>query len=284
MSDLFRRDLEIGYQEGRSELNNVIAFLERRRCERPTWPVLLTLAPEAKKRWLADPAGPIEHKQVTYGELGRQSESAAAGLRELGITKGDRVFVFVPMSARLYLSMLAVQRLGAIAVFVDSWADREQLAQCAEQVEPRGVIAPEAALPLLTAAPELAQAPVRVVGGPHAGRDGVALDDLAAGEGECPLCPVAGDDTALVTFTTGSSGRPKGANRTHRFLAAQHRAHNACTPSTGDDVDLPAFPIFALNNIAGGATTVVPAIDLARPAPSDGALLVAQIVAAKEAP
>ena len=280
MRDILLRGLEIGYQGGRSELNNVIAFLERRRREKPRWPALLTVEPHTKKQWLADPASLIEHGQVTYGELGAQSESVAAGLRELGIAKGDRVFVFVPMSAQLYTAMFAVQRLGAIAVFVDSWANRAQLAQCAEQVEPKGVIAPEAALPLLTAAPELAQAPVRVVVGPRKGPGVACLGELAAGEGECALCPVEGEDTALVTFTTGSSGRPKGANRTHRFLAAQHRAHNACTPSKGDDVDLPAFPIFALNNIAGGATTIVPAIDLARPASTDGALLVAQLLAA----
>lgn len=279
MEDPLSKHLEIGYQEGRSELNNVIAFLERRRREKPRWPALLTVAPQTQRRWLADPTSPIEHERVTYGELGGQSENAAAGLRELGIAKGDSVFVFVPMSAQLYMAMFAVQRLGAIAVFVDSWANREQLAQCAEQVEPKGIIAPEAALPLLTAAPELGQAPVRVVVGPRKGQDVVSLEELAAEGAACALCPVECKDTALVTFTTGSSGRPKGANRTHRFLAAQHRAHNACTPSTSDDVDLPVFPIFALNNIAGGATTVLPAIDLAHPAATDGTLLVAQLLA-----
>ena len=90
---------------------------------------------------------------------------------------------------------------------------------------------------------------------------------------------MAAGDTALVTFTTGSSGPPKGADRTHGFLAAQHRALDACLPYTDADIDLPVFPIFSLNNIAAAVTTVLPAVNLAKPAESDGAVLAAQIQA-----
>jgi len=69
---------------------------------------------------------------------------------------------------------------------------------------------------------------------------------------------------ALITFTTGSSGTPKSVNRTHRILIAQHERLAESFPPNEGDVDLCTFPIFALNNLALGVTTVIPPIDLKR--------------------
>ena len=90
-----------------------------------------------------------------------------------------------------------------------------------------------------------------------------SLAELVAARQDRPLEPVRGEDPALITFTTGSSGRPKGAERSHRFLCAQHLALDREIPYRPDDIDLPVFPVFALNNLAGGVATVLPAIDLA---------------------
>jgi len=265
----------IGCQNGASEHNNVIAFLEAHRREIPDRVALMWL--RSAEAWRRDPSSALVHEQMTYGALAERVESAAAGLARLGLAFGDRAFVFVPMSPELYVAMFAVQRLGAIAVFLDSWARRDQLGLCAKQVEPRAFIGPEPAFALIKGVPELEAAPVRIVVGPHAGMYSAELGALAAAGGRVPVAPVEREHTALVTFTTGSSGMPKGANRTHRFLAAQHRALDRCLPYGPGDVDLPVFPIFSLNNIAGGVTTVLPAVDLARPDSSDGALLAAQI-------
>jgi acyl-CoA synthetase (AMP-forming)/AMP-acid ligase II len=227
--------------------------------------------------WRKDPSSALSHEGLSYGELVDRVEAAAAGLRELGLNSGDRVFIFVPMSPALYVAMFAAQRLGAIAVFLDSWARRDQLGLCAHQVAPQGFIGPEAAFAVTSGVAELEHVAIRVVVGPHTGAYSATLEELGASRGSCPVQPVEQEHTALVTFTTGSSGPPKGANRTHRFLAAQHRVLDRCLPYLASDIDLPVFPIFSLNNIAGGVTTVLPAVDLARPDPGDGALLAAQI-------
>jgi acyl-CoA synthetase (AMP-forming)/AMP-acid ligase II len=181
------------------------------------------------------------------------------------------------MSPHLYIAMFAVQRLGAAAVFLDSWARAGQVGQCVALVEPKAMIAPEKAYDYALSLPEVALPECRVVVGAHRGSYRASLEDLASGAGSMPICPVEQDQTALITFTTGSSGVPKGADRTHRFLAAQHHAIDSRLPYRPDDLDLPVFPIFSLNNMAGGVSTVLPAIDLARPNPQDGATLAAQI-------
>ena len=83
----------------------------------------------------------------------------------------------------------------------------------------------------------------------------------------------------MITFTTGSSGTPKGANRTHRFLAAQHYALHSNIPYEEGDVDLPVFPIFSLNNLAEGVATVIPGFDVGVPSEIDVPALLAQFKA-----
>jgi acyl-CoA synthetase (AMP-forming)/AMP-acid ligase II len=227
----------------------------------------------------ADPSSPATGPQteMTFQELGSACETVAGGFRRLGLEPGGRVLIFLPMSFAMYVSMFAVQRLGAIAVFLDSWARRDQLGFCAGLTQPRMMIAPEAAYLACDRVREIREIPLRVVVGPHEGTYAASLEQVGAGAERAPIEPVASDTTALITFTTGSSGRPKGANRTHAFLLAQHAALDRVIPYRDEDVDLPAFPIFSLNNVAGGVTTALPAIDLAQPGESDGAALAEQI-------
>jgi acyl-coenzyme A synthetase/AMP-(fatty) acid ligase len=214
---------------------------------------------------------------MSYAQLSAASASVAAGLAARGIERGDCVFVFVPMAVELYVTLFAVLRLGAVAVFLDSWARRDQLSQCALQVRPRGFVGPEPAHAMTAGVPGFEDLRVAVRVGP--GESGhVSLDELALEARHCEIAPVSSTDSALVTFTTGSSGVPKGADRTHGFLVAQHEALRRSVPYTETDVDLPVFPVFSLNNLASGVTTVLPDLDLAAPRPEDGDTLLTQIL------
>lgn len=267
----------IGYHEGQSPLNNVTSFLELHREHRPDKTALLWIDPESTSRFKKDCSAFVQHNRMSFGELANKVEIISSGLYDLGLRPGDRVFVFVPMSPELYLTMFAVQRLGAVAVFLDSWSRRDQLASCATQVDPAGFIAPEAAFVFLEGVKEVQSARLKIVTGPPSRKFTASLSELLKSTGRRPIEPVHQEDTALITFTTGSSGVPKGANRTHRFLAAQHRALDKELPYFPEDVDLTVFPIFSLNNIAGGVSTVLPSVDLAKPAETDGLLLLRQM-------
>jgi cis-3-alkyl-4-acyloxetan-2-one decarboxylase / olefin beta-lactone synthetase len=178
----------------------------------------------------------------------------------------------------MYTAMFAVQRLGAIAVFLDSWARHAHLGASAECVAPKAMISHRRAFELVAEIPAFARMPLRIVAGPADGFAASArFEELTVHTAEAPIAPVASEDTALITFTTGSTGVPKGANRTHRFLSAQHRALDRIIPYEASDLDLPAFPIFSLNNLASGVSTLLPALDLAAPSPRDAAALYTQI-------
>ncbi|MBY0451036.1 MAG: AMP-binding protein [Cyanobacteria bacterium] len=256
---------KLGYITGKSANNNVIAFLHRHAETIPS-----------KAAFLAD-SNTKNESPLSYLELWQQIQSTAYGLHRLGIQRGERVLIFIPMSSNLYVAMFAVQMLGAIAVFLDSWARSDQLGMCAAQASPVAFIAPEKAFAYTDHLPELDCLRYKIVTGPHQDNYSAQLETLAQEGNTHPIAAVNQEDTALITFTTGSSGPPKGADRTHRFLCAQHYALETCLPYQPDDIDLPVFPIFSLNNLAGGVTTVLPEIDLAKAQDHDGAILIRQI-------
>ncbi|MEK6705641.1 MAG: AMP-binding protein [Bdellovibrionota bacterium] len=261
----------IGYFHGKDSRNNVTTFLDEHIRVRPDSIAL---------KWATQAAQPV-YESVTIAELHDKISRTAAGFKHIGIGFGDRVILFVPMSLNLYIAMFALQKIGAIPVFLDSWARRDQLGTSAAIAGPKAMVSFEKAFDLCSAIPELFSIPIKICIGPSSRKYSGIFQELLATSEKADTVGVEQEDTALITFTTGSSGKPKGANRTHRFLAAQHYALDKCIPYTDADVDLPAFPIFSLNNLAAGVTTVIPAFDLGLPSNNDPEILLGQLESCK---
>lgn len=266
-----------GYHPGKSVKNNVHAFLEDHLSKNPELEVLRWVDP-ALLRASLQKGGSLDlpHQTITVRALYTAIDHLSAGFKEIGIGFGDRVILFVPMSLPLYTAMFALQKMGAIPVFLDSWARRNQLGASARVVSPKAMISFEKAFDLVADVPELAQVPLKISLGPTTRSFDGSLEKLMQTAATSEVAPVEQEHTALITFTTGSSGVPKGANRTHRFLAAQHYAINQCIPYLPTDKDLPVFPIFSLNNLAAGVSTVIPAFDIGVPGDHDPQVLLAQ--------
>lgn len=272
---------KLGYYDGVHPKNNVYAFLEKHLESIPNHPILTWVNPQTLAQWSFNLNDPLPHDSITVKELDSLVDRIAAGMKQMGIQKGDRAIVFIPMSLQLYAAMFALQKLGAIAVFLDSWARRDQMGKAAEAVDAKVMISLERAFAYLGEAPEIAKIPLKIVVGPHSGNYSAKLEELMRTTASVQVVAVEKEHTALITFTTGSSGTPKGADRGHRFLAAQHYALNRHIPYTSKDVDLPVFPIFSLNNLAAGVTTVIPAIDVGTPNEKDALILLAQMKSTK---
>lgn len=274
LSKVTKMETKIGYYPGVDVRNNVLNYLEGHLRDFPERVALRWVNRGAVEAW--DKSVPLPHDEINYLQMAHRISAFANGLKRIGVTKGDRIIIFLPMSLDMYVAMFAVQRIGAVAVFLDSWARANHLGATAECVGPKGMVSFAQAFQLVDQVPEFKSMPLRIMYGP--GENFTHRFEELMVPGDCPMEPVESETTALITFTTGSTGKPKGANRTHRFLSAQHHALSHVIPYAAADIDMPIFPIFSLNNLATGVTTVLPAINLAAPSELDPAILANQIL------
>jgi olefin beta-lactone synthetase len=209
-------------------------------------------------------------RALTCAGLEARVARAAACLAAAGVAPGGRALVFVPMSIELYITLLAVLRAGATAVFVDAWADRRRLDAAVAAARPDAFLGVARAHLLRLVSPAVRRVPRAL----WIGRD------FGAGPGPAPAAPaveVAPDAPALITFTTGTTGRPKAAARSHAFLWAQHLALARHLGPDPGDVDMPTLPVFALHDLATGCTCVLPDTDPRRPGAVDARAVLAQM-------
>jgi acyl-CoA synthetase (AMP-forming)/AMP-acid ligase II len=209
-------------------------------------------------KWPQKPAIIHGGKSISYEQLCFRVQAFAACLRKRGIRRGDRVLVFVSMSIDLYAVMLAILHCGASAVFIDAWAGRRRIEKAMRTVSCRGFVFCGRGAILGMLCKEVRNIPVRT---------GIRQLKRFVPKQKAfmPAENVLESDTALVTFTTGSTGSPKAANRTHGFLLAQNMAVRNHLLQTPDQVTMVTLPVFVMNNLAVGNISVLPCINFARP-------------------
>lgn len=203
---------------------------------------------------------------VSFSDLEHRANLFAGKLHERGIRPGDPVLVFVPMSIELYTALLGIFRLGAIAVFLDPSVGIRHINACCERLPPLALVS---VLPLRLLRPfvtGLRRIP-RVFAPPSA---------LTGEDANLPPMPRP-DDAALITFTSGSTGQPKAAVRTHRFLIAQHTALKDSIRLEEGERDHTTLPVFVLANLASGITSILPDAKISHPGAVDSARLARQI-------
>lgn len=215
---------------------------------------------------------------TSFAELDLAACRLARLLTNHGLQPGDAVLVFHPMSAELYVALLALFRQRLVAMFLDPSAGRAHVERCCVMHPPKALIAGTKAHLLRLVVPAVRRIPLKVVIGfpvPCAVR-------WSAADGLEPMTEVrdCDDDTpALLTFTSGSTGQPKGTVRSHGLLGAQYRALAASLALTAGDVDLATLPIVALANLGSGVTSLIPDADLRYPGAVAPAPIFAQVLA-----
>ncbi|MDP3737619.1 MAG: AMP-binding protein [Hyphomonadaceae bacterium] len=201
---------------------------------------------------------------VTYAELARASDARAHAYECSGIKAGDVILIARGVSVELYETLLAVFRLGAVAMFPEPAAGIKGLRLAVQAVRPKAIATAGLGSVLRLVFPETR--PLKLL-----------PDPIGKEPGRNILTSRPGDAPALITFTSGSTGRPKGIVRSADFLMLQHGLLEKLRRTTPDDVDLISLPVFILSNLTTGATSVIPDGRLTRPADLNGEKLRRQI-------
>jgi acyl-coenzyme A synthetase/AMP-(fatty) acid ligase len=202
---------------------------------------------------------------VTFRGLAQRVAQLQAGLARAGFREGDRVVMLFPVSVDFYALALAILASGMTVVLIDGALGVRRALVALSAARPRAIVSVRAMLKLWPLLPPTWRARRFSADGAIAGVE--SLDALVVADATgATVRARANDDEALITFTSGSTGRPKGVDRTHGILCAQHFALRDELPERDDDVDMTCFPAVALHNLCCGMTTVLPPMDLRKPA------------------
>ncbi len=173
-------------------------------------------------RWLGKGGG---RRELSYAELARETNRFANALQGLGVLPGERVFLLLGRLPELYLALLGALKARCVVSPLFSAFGPEPIATRAEMGDAR----------VLVTTPELYRRKIQglrdrlpglrhviVVGEAMAGEDGVhdwsAL--VAPASADYTIAPTDRESTSLLHFTSGTTGRPKGAVHVHAAVLA----------------------------------------------------------------
>ncbi len=229
-----------------------------------------------------------EGRRWTYAELDAQAARIAAALEQRGVGAGDRVALFMGNRAEFVFVLFALQRLGAIAVPIGVREARAGLAYMLNQCTAKGIVFDAELAQRVPGAAEVPSLALRIAVGEGSGAtmgeangaaEGAAngaesLADVAAPRPSADAPRSAADAaavdehaTAVILYTSGTTGNPKGAMLTHFNLAHSVLHYQACMKLQPGDRSALAVPashvtglvaiILAMVNV-GGTVVVVP--------------------------
>ncbi len=220
---------------------------------------------------------------LTWRELDDAVDAVARGLARRGLVGGQRVAINLTNAPEFVVSYLATLRAGMVAVPVNPGSTSGEVSRMLADSGARLCFADATTVPIVRDALRESEAPiVLVVCGDAPVQDGeTAYDDLAV-DGPAVMSPRDTEGLAVLLYTSGTSGRPRGAMLSHRALLANIDQASQTRPAPIQSEDLvlgvlPLFHVYGLNAVLGqvllhGATLVIgPRFD-----PTDTLSLVAE--------
>jgi O-succinylbenzoic acid--CoA ligase len=200
---------------------------------------------------------------MTYAALSDSVSHVAAGLAARGVGQGDRVALFLGNRAEFVVLLYALWRLGAVAVPVGIRQSMDELAYMLNQCGAVGLVyehdladkvPPATEIPtvqLLVECSDDAQPPQL------AGRGAIAQADLSGRDRRDAPSPARDEDAACIMYTSGTTGRPKGAVLTHLGFWHTARNYRDRFAYTQADRMLLVIPITHISGLLAGLTTMM---------------------------
>lgn len=171
-----------------------------------------------------------EGETYSYAQLCGFVDGFSSFLLERGVSRGDKVCVFLPNSLSLAVSVFSIARLGAACVPIDSACGTEEIRHCLEFSKPALIVTDESLAKTIAAV----SGDIKTVS--------VTQGDFL---GNAPVEPPGNSpsDKAIYLFSTGSTGKPKCVARSHGNMIALARNHTATINWDSGDRILFSIPI-----------------------------------------
>ena len=205
-------------------------------------------------------------RTTTWAELDRRVSALASALSRRGVAFGDRVLILMLNRTEFIESFLAANRLGAIAVPVNFRMTPAEIAFLVSDCDAAVMIAEPVLAKVATAVRDREPKLETIIVAGAASDDGVlGYEELLTEPGEpAPPADIPNDSAALIMYTSGTTGRPKGAVLTHTNLAGQALTflftNGADINNDVGFIGVPLFHIAGIGNMIIGLLLGLPTV------------------------
>ena len=195
------------------------------------------------------------NRRMTWREVARQSADIAAGLRKLGVQRGDRVALLLGNRIEFVLALFGAAHLGAVTVVLSTRQQKPEIAYVLTDSGAKFLIH-EATLanrlPDSRDVPDL-QHRIAVDDEANVSRFSKLIDDGAAQQ----PAEIGEQDTAMILYTSGTTGRPKGAMLGHCNIIHSAMVFVSCLQLTAADRSIAAVPLAHVTGVVANIMTMV---------------------------
>jgi len=201
------------------------------------------ILPASAKRFGDKTALIFEGRSFSYNELEKLSNQLANGLRDLGVTKGNRVSIYGPNCWEWLVAYHAIAKLGAVLNPINVMLTPKEVVYVVNDCGASALIASaDKGEAILANKGDMSLDNIILFGdNPPAGAMG--FDDvLAKGKPEFDPVLVPTEDLATIGYTSGTTGHPKGAMQSHRSILLNLALTTNMHVKTADDVVVTALP------------------------------------------
>lgn len=196
------------------------------------------------KRFLSKPAIIFKDNSVTFPQLYDKVLRLADGLATLGIGKSDKVGIYLPNCPEYIYTYLALFAIGATVVPLDYMLTEDELANCLTHCEAKALIAKEKdSLPLQNLKQKVRSLGEIIVLNSSSAHFRIFEDILALGRPEPRGVKIEDSDPALIMYTSGTTGSPKGILLNYKHLEGSPKAMEYFVDLSDKDVKICALPL-----------------------------------------
>jgi acyl-CoA synthetase (AMP-forming)/AMP-acid ligase II len=202
-------------------------------------------------------------KELSFKELNKLTNRYANGFIKYGFQKGDRILLMVNPGIDLIAIVLALFKIGSVPVIIDPGMGLKAFSQCVSETEPIGFIGiPKSHILRLLFRKSFKTVKLVLTAGKSRVWKRNTIDNICTENVDhFSIIKTKSDDEAVIAFTSGGTGIPKGVLFTHGMVMATVNSLRNDLKIREGDIHLAAFYAFALFMPSLGVTIIIPDMD-----------------------
>lgn len=193
-------------------------------------------------------------ERMTWREVAEKSAQVAAGFKEIGLKPSDRIALLIGNRIEFVLALYGAAHLGLVSVLLSTRLQKPEIAYMLTDCSAKVLVYEDDLAERVPDAVDLPDLLHRVSIGPTAGA--LAFADLIATDIAQAPTAVGEEDTAMILYTSGTTGKPKGAMLAHCNLVHSSIIYEACMDLTQDDRSIAAVPLAHVTGVVANILTM----------------------------